>query len=351
MIVFPLFDLDVPSGGARIIYGMVDTLNRHGIEAAVWHGEEGFQLSWFPHQTKVVHGLERTLEPGDLLVFPEIGGRRYRPLMGDARVVILNQNHFYTLDGADWSTPVDEPYPGLPGVVAVVATSETILDYVKAVCAPSLPIHHIPVFIDDEMFVSRPKSREIAFMLVRRPREITLVMQALTRQGLLPEGWRFRVIDGVPPSEVARALGGAAVFATFASIDGFSLPGAEALAAGCHVVGFHGGGGRDYMMPEFTTPVDDPDFLAFAHALAAAAREFDEDPEAFAARADKGREFVRARYTTARFEAATVEVFRNLIAQGAGQEDRVVVRHFNDVARPLPPARRLLAAVRRWRRR
>src|SRR5690349_22225347 len=96
LIYFLAPDENRPSGGIRQIYLMVDLLRELGYDAAIFHGEPGFRCTWFSNDTPVVSQPFLRLERGDLFVIPEYGGGRERPRCADARVVVLNQNHFRT---------------------------------------------------------------------------------------------------------------------------------------------------------------------------------------------------------------------------------------------------------------
>lgn len=327
VILFPTIDHDRASGGIRVIYAMVDALNNSGLDAAVWHGSDAFRATWFEHHTRVVHGLERHLAIGDIVVWPELGGSRYQNRTTGSRVVMLNQSHPYTLQGSSWRNLDSAPYPGWPNVVAVVATSRAIERYIRALVQDRLPVHRVPVFIDPTMFRDEPKQRVITAFAFRRPEDLVSIKYLVERDPKLPIGWRFEVMEHLHPSEVANRLGRAAIFVSLAKNDGFSLPGAEAMAAGCHVVGFHGDGAREYMRPEFSTSVDDPDVVTLARTVVEAACQFEESREIFDLRRVDARDFIAEHYSKPGFEAATCDTFLSLIRGGAGQVDEVTVRH------------------------
>ena len=57
---------------------------------------------------------------------------------------------------------------------------------------------------------------------------------------------------------VADILRESQVFLSFGHPEGFGLPPAEALACGCLVIGYHGGGGREYFGPAGAYPAGTP---------------------------------------------------------------------------------------------
>jgi glycosyltransferase involved in cell wall biosynthesis len=77
-------------------------------------------------------------------------------------------------------------------------------------------------------------------------------------------------IDGAGEAEVARILGESEVFLSMNHLEGLGMPPLEAMAAGCQVAGFTGGGGDDYATPENGFWIAENDHLGCAFALAEA---------------------------------------------------------------------------------
>jgi glycosyltransferase involved in cell wall biosynthesis len=57
-------------------------------------------------------------------------------------------------------------------------------------------------------------------------------------------------VDGMSRPQVAQALAESLVFVSLSKDEGLGLPPLEAMAAGCLVAGFTGGGGQEYATPE-----------------------------------------------------------------------------------------------------
>ena len=62
--------------------------------------------------------------------------------------------------------------------------------------------------------------------------------------------------------------------------EGFGLPAAEAMLAGCIVVGYHGYGGREFLTEELAFPIDVGDVVAFADRVAEILRQLEDRPDA-----------------------------------------------------------------------
>jgi glycosyl transferase family 1 len=111
------------------------------------------------------------------------------------------------------------------GVHRVIASSEAVRDFFRGIYAiPDLPL--LPCAVDPGRF--RPaarKKRQIAFM----PRKLKA--------------------DAAFISQVDQR-GAWVKFLSLSHKESFGLPPLEAMACGCIVAGFHGDGGREYMIPK-----------------------------------------------------------------------------------------------------
>jgi hypothetical protein len=344
MIYFLAPDNARPSGGVRQIYLMVDVLRELGYDASVFHGQPGFRCDWFDHSTPIVARPSLELERGDVLVVPEHRGGLARERCGAASVVMLNQNHFRTFLGAGFEDRWPGSYPGWPNVKAVLATSETIRRFMGLALRDPLPVYPVSLVIDAARFAPRPKQRRFALMFRKRRAEAEIVAQLIARTGL--QGWAIDAIGEQPLDEVARIFSEAAIFLSFSQEEGFGLPPAEAMAAGCYVVGFTGDGGREVMQPQWCSPVADEDVVAFALEAARVARCWDEDRESVQRQIDQGRDFVTSTYTRERLISDLRTAFAELTAPGsqALQSSPVSVTHWSV---PIGPRGSLVRATRR----
>lgn len=324
-------DLPRPSGGMQVIYAFARTLNDAGMHAAVWHGTPGFGYPELP-STPIVSGREQHLEPGDVLVMLETGGPKWSLLLSDSiPAVMLCQGTDFVFQNTEFGQHLEGDYPGWPTVHSAIAVSESIAEFLAAACPPSFPVYTVPVVIDTERYVPREKRRTVAFM-PRRRREDLLAAVALANRRPELDGWQWLPIDGMPPAQVAEHLGHAAVFLSGAEREGFGLPGAEAMAAGCHVVGFTGHGAKEYMRPGLASVIAESDVVAMADRIAAAAREFDSDRATFDKRSAASRQLIAERYSAERMRDALVEAFERILESDAVIRESVTVRHYQAFA-------------------
>lgn|GEM_PF-5397702 len=117
------------------------------------------------------------------------------------------------------------------------------------------------------------------------------------------------------------------------------------MAAGAYVIGFHGGGAREYMLPEFSTLMDDPDLVALASAVANAAALWDQSSEAFSEQRRAARRFVESHYGRDLFEQRVQNAFSQIMPV-AGQTRSVRVRHYSSLGHQVY-RRKAKTAIRR----
>ncbi len=240
-IVYASFATTRRSGGVHVMMQHVRLLRQAGLAAALWLPGSLPAPPWFDDDVPVLAGSTLALEADDLLVLPEapvVPGHDPAP---GARKVIFNQNHFYTFAAGD---PTGWDYPGWTPVPAVWTVSAEGSDVLTAALA-DLRVELVPNFVDAELFAPGDRSRPIvAWFARKRPREARLLHRLLAADPRLA-GVELRAITDESWTDVAAILGTATVFVSLGHTEGFGLPVAEALAAGCLVAGYDGGGGHE----------------------------------------------------------------------------------------------------------
>ena len=87
------------------------------------------------------------------------------------------------------------------------------------------------------------------------------------------------------------------LFLNFCLEEGFSLPAAEAMSCGCIVIGNHGYGAREFMLPEFSFPIPQGDIIQFAQTVEHVVTDFDLNPAAYLDRAKDAAGFINQNYS------------------------------------------------------
>jgi len=304
-------DYAAPSGGIRKLYTHVDVLNRNGIAAWILHQQDGFHLPWFEHSTPVVYAKSTGLTADDFLVVPEVLGPDIAKIAPGIRKVIFNQNSYltfrgYTLDVHDLRTPYTHP-----DVLATLTVSEDNLQYLCH-AFPALRLVRLHYGIDSRLFSARPKHNRITLMPRKNAEEVVQVINIMKHRGAL-RGYEIVPIDGRPEREVAALLGECRFFFSFGYPEGCPLPPLEAMSCGCVVVGYHGWGGREYLLPEFSYPIEVGDVLNFAMAGERALRDAAADPARFDGMGRRAAAFVHEHYSLTREENDIVTFWKNML--------------------------------------
>ena len=344
-------DLPSPSGGIKVIYRFVEHLQALGHDACVWHGRPGFRFDSWTSSARVETGLEIEFAAGDVLVVPETGGVKWSFLAAGQPVVMLCQGIDFVFANSGFLEAEPGDYPGWPDAVAAIAASEAIATFLQRACSPGFAVHHVPVEIED-YFAPAEKERLIALMPRRRREDLLGTVGLLQRSGRLGD-WRILLIDDMTQEEVAAALGRSAIFLFGAEREGFGLPGAEAMASGCYVVGYTGDGAKEYLLPAHSAVIPESDVVTMADRTLEAMRTFDEDPDAFAATTARARAFVTERYAAARVRDRLDEAFGALLADGSAARfpRAATMRHFSAYGPPTDLRGRLRVAARSTGRR
>ncbi|GAA1145521.1 hypothetical protein GCM10009630_50210 [Kribbella jejuensis] len=282
----------------------MELLRAAGIDAALWFRKPGYRPPWFSTTAPVVGGDQLEFGADDLLVVPELYLLPGVDPAPGVRKVIFNQNHFLTY----WSWRDTDNYPGwdpAPEVRAVSRESRDVLGRLH----PELAVRLIPNPVDADLF--RPaaaRARRIAWMPRRRPLEAT-VLERLLRNDPRSAGVDLAVLAELTEAQVATALGGTSVFVALGISEGFGLPVAEALAAGCLVVGYPAGGGEELFEAPGTWRIDD----ARPHLLADRALELIDVPADDPIRT-AAREWIRERYSDAVTSSALLTAIDSALA-------------------------------------
>jgi len=337
-------------GGVRMIYRHVDILNAAGFSAYVLHWYAPFACTWFDHDTPVRHMFahSRVKGPRDVVRGPVRGyasmprslaravGRRvgwgnYSPMplapgdalavsgvmaQGDYKVypgvprVIFNQGAYSTFR---YWTPSTDPYArdDVLGVMTVSSDSEA---YLRTAFPDGLPIVRVHYSIDPSVFpYSDVKEKRLAYMSRKNSDHSDQVLAILGLHGKLDD-WDVVKIEGARQDEVASILRSSAVFLSFGGPEGFGLPPAEAMSAGCVVVGYHGMGGREFFRPDFSYPVDFGDIRSYVDAVEEVLDRYDRDRDGFLAVGRAASDFVQSTYSAEREAQDVVQAWTQFLA-------------------------------------
>jgi len=288
------------SGGQLVNLDHVAALRRLGYDARfLFVRDDGTPPEPFPagYAAPWQAGVDG-LSADDVVVVGEMFGAGALAVMNTpARKVLHNQGPFYTFLAFS-----DLDALRRWGAEAMILPS----GFAAGMVAPmgwDRPAHVVrPVL--DPVFARAgggPRTLRIAAIPNRRPQEWRLLRGILRSQRPDLAHVPWIEIRGMARGEVARLMAGSEIFLATGLLEGLGLPPLEAMAAGALVVGFHGGGGREYASPENGDWFDDGAYFEIAATLAQRLDQLAAG-EAFAERRAAGQA-TAATFSTAAFES------------------------------------------------
>jgi hypothetical protein len=302
-ILYISHDVSQPRGGVGVLYDHVAALRSHGFDAFVVHTTPGFRYPFGRPDVPVIDGSSSVRgSKTDVLVVPEDHSaiiRKCREVT--CRKVLFCQNHYFIFQGLAPGETWGEF--GFSGYICVSTPIQRALKRWFGVDASV-----VRPGLDDAWFADgfKPLAPPVTLACMPRkgPANLELVRGLLAAVGHADgKDFAWLEIEGLPRDQVAARLRAAHIYVSTGMYEGLGLPPLEAMAAGCLVVGFAGGGGLDYATADNGVWVPDDDPWALAEALEHTLASLN-DPAAAAA-LDAKRRAGRATamsYTRERFE-------------------------------------------------
>ncbi|KXU84934.1 hypothetical protein CI15_21845 [Paraburkholderia monticola] len=215
------------------------------IDSAIIHDRRGYEYPWAEHAAHLIS--DRDLRPTDHLVLPEIKAAQLARILvpRGLKYSIFVQNGYYLRDRDRGCTDddVDHAYQNASAILSISEDTSSLI----SLHYPDLTSRIVRVFcsVDDSVFnVDGKKRNLVTYMPRKNGAHAAAVVFALKKR--LPPGWEIRAIDGMNQTEVAALLKESRIFMSFSGLEGLGLPPVEAALCGNYVIGYHGGGGREY---------------------------------------------------------------------------------------------------------
>jgi len=312
-IVYFSPDPGEPSGGIENIYKHVEILKNAKFDAVLLQSNLDSKPSWF--STEVIpQSADTSILDEDILVVPEGLGVWIRALHSIRRKVIFNQGAYFSFsNGFDHRYhPSYIPYLD-PSVVATLVVSEDSKRYLEML-EPSHSIVCIPPSVNFNIFKPQTKKRSICYMSRRNERQVTQVVTLLRLRGACRD-WQINCLEGLTRLEVAEELSQAALFLSFATEEGFSLPLLEAIACGAYIIGYRPMEYNELLREPFGNAIHFPNVREYVLCVEKFCKNWESN--AWRVRwnhtSDLNRRFVRTTYSEIRSEQALVKFWGSIL--------------------------------------
>jgi hypothetical protein len=306
--------LPVRAGGELVNFQHVASLRKQGLRAFVLLDPASkVAVPSQPYSVPMVHwGEHVAFSPDDWLVVPEVMPPQSFEHLATlpCRLVIHNQNPFYTFRGFVDVVSMNA-YRLAGGLCCSQFTRDTLLRWGSTTDWQVVRPMVLPHFA--QAATQATPMHQIAYMPRKRPADAA-ALKTLFR-ALFPEHAQvpWVEINNMTRPQVAQALAQSRVFASLSRDEGLGLPPLEAMAAGCLVCGFDGGGGKEYATPENGYWVAEGDIEGFARALHTALMLDASAQDAITSAAKAAA----AAYSEANFDRELASAWQHLLGQQA----------------------------------
>jgi hypothetical protein len=257
-IYFP-FSARPFTGGDFVNLDHITGLNRLGFSAKAIYPASALEQPHFSIPT--VKASDVNVTEHDIVVVAELNRDLFGRLKSVNCVKVMhNQNPFYTFLGFDTVQQLNA-YP-----LSFIITSSEFIKRTLQELGVSKPIFVVLPYIPS-YFSPAEKRFQIAFSPIKRSGESGYVKGVFKSR--FPELARIPWLSLAKMSRqaCAEAMAQSAIYAAFPRLEGLGLMSLEAMASGCHVVGFIGNGGVEYATDDNGMWVEEGDHNAFAAKL------------------------------------------------------------------------------------
>ena len=214
--------------------------------------------------------------------------------------VIFNQNGYYTFSGVsdNLERSLNLFYDD-PSVLHVLSISEDTHSLLRQNLA--IPDHKLSRIVNAVEPIFSPlehKENRFHWMPRKNPDDVQAVLLGVKRAQLkYSGGWIGQPLQDMSHKQISQHLNTSRLFLAFGHPEGFGLPIAEAMASGCWVVGYSGGGGSELFSFGASEEVAFGDWSGFVIAIQRALSFFAKEPRETELRLQRQSLAVRTLYS------------------------------------------------------
>lgn len=342
-IYFFAEDVSTPSGGILAMYRFVDTLTRNGYSASILHRSSKFRCPWFTSTTPISGADKTVLTTGDVLVLTELEGHRISQAAPGVSKIILNNHQYWTfLNGnAEYRDP---------SVRLVLSVSQDGKKYLEF-AFPGLKVDRIHYGIDSDIFKSScdQRQRRIVYRGSKNP-FVTSQIEKIWYERNRDSKWTLHSLTTASHDEVVSIMSSSAIFLATSQYEGFQIMAAEAMLAGMLVVGFHAGGGQEFLNADTCLLVEQGNIQEFVRSIESAMAIFDHETSKFEDITRMARSTVQPITSPEIEEADVLRCFPPILESVVRKSERSIGKlNLPEVSRSRRVARQLRQAAREFR--
>jgi signal peptidase I len=334
-----------PVGGLRVLFEMIETLRASGRQAfPLYFAEnETYEFSDYDGPAYYEAGLTKLFSksfpagrlsflpffktrkfekpkaptvpniiyeplPGDTIVIPDFWYPEQAAYFSDQDKVLVSQDVF----GFARPNMRDRESKGseLAKFKKIITTSDASAEIIRQ--TTNHTTDRVTLHVGDNLKFHEKKRVQIAYIPRKRRQEAETIISILKD---LPEfdGVDFLPIGGGMSNEaVAQTLHDSLIFLSFCSREGFGLPPAEAMKAGCITIGYTGVGGEEYFTPDVGFPILDSDIADFVATTRRVIKEYRDDPAELDALRKVASRSISKRYSKNAMETSVLAAWDRL---------------------------------------
>lgn len=307
--VLCLPDVDRAIGGVKQLYRHVEHLVAIGYDAYIITEKPSFRPTWFlssaPSKCLEEFISTENISPGNtIFVIPETYimsdlSNLYGFDLSGYYYVIFNQNAYYT-----YSRIEDDAYPYInkfyhsEKLLQVLSVSVDSAEFLLLNIGISDSMHSRIINCVEDIFTpSDCKDNIVSWMPRKNASHVQAVLAGLqvsfTSQSTQ---WKGQPLEGISHTSVASLLGASRLFLAFGHPEGFGLPIAEAMASGCWVVGYSGGGGKELFGFGASSLIEFGDWYSFVRSINDVIHLFEAYPRQTVMRIDRQSAAIKSLY-------------------------------------------------------
>ncbi|MFN0050359.1 MAG: glycosyltransferase, partial [Cytophagales bacterium] len=121
-------------------------------------------------------------------------------------------------------------------------------------------------------------------------------------------------IENKNESQVAQIMKESTFYLSFGYPEGLPLPPAEAMACGCVVIGYNGGGGEEYFDPAYCLPVPFGNIIEFVEKVEEACLDIQKNEEKYLQMSKRASETIHSRYSAQNEKEILLNTWKKILS-------------------------------------